>query len=254
MTGTAVTTKAPSEVAARIEATKNEMKARNAMVAAIRGQMWSKEMSDEQMRALAHYCNTNGLDPVRHVEVLGGRPYLTAGFYEERGASLVQSGVVVIEEPRYINADPRLDKLADGGDAWAIEEREARMRERILRNAPEEAKSIAVYTLRVASSGKTIVGVNWCGGLGKRDPVGEAEPSKTSATRAGRRAWKQLVEVIPEYGVAIKHIEANAKLVGEEIVGLAEPVETKRLPTPLRAPASEDLYENENTVAVEVEP
>ena len=42
------------------------------------------------------------------------------------------------------------------------------------------------------------------------------------------------VEVIPEYGAKVAHVEANARVVSEQFVELAAPVETKRLPTPLR--------------------
>jgi len=245
MTSTAIQKDTP---AAPLSPAAAEMRARNQMVATIKGQMWSKELSDTQVRALAHYCNSNGLDASRHVEVLGGRIYLTADFYRERGAPLVQRGIVRVGQTRYINADPRLQKLADAGDEWAKAELLERARQRIRFNAPEEAKAIAVVPLYVAGVEEPVLGINWCGGTGKRDPVGDAEPTKTAESRAERRAWRRVVEVVPEYGAAVQKVEVNAKLAGEEIVGIAEAnptlhgVGVSNQPKALRAPDGETGY------------
>ena len=220
MTAVATTTTEKKSLDPRV----NEMRERNAMVAAIKGQMWSKDMNENQVRALAHYCNMNGLDASRHVEVLGGRIYLTADFYRERGAKLIQSGIVRVEQTRYINTDARLDKMAEAGDEWAAAERTSRARDRIRFNAPEEAKAIAVVAFHVAGASEPVLGVNWCGGIGKRDPVGDAEPSKTAESRAERRAWRKLVEVVPEYGIAVQKVEATAKIAGEEIAAEVTPL------------------------------
>ncbi len=246
-TPTTALTKGPSPITTAVEARRAEMRERNAMVAAIKGQMWGKDLSEAQAKALAHYCNQNNLDATRHVEVLGGRVYLTANFYEERGAPLIQRGIVSIEEPRYIHADPRLDKLAATGDEWATTEKAERERLRIRYAVPEEAKAAAIYEIRVTATGKSVKGVNWCGGTGKRDPVGDAEPTKTAITRAARRAWKQLVEVIPDYGAAVGTIQATAKLAGEEIVAIAEAQPSLHNAPPamrplLRAPDGEAGY------------
>jgi hypothetical protein len=65
---------------ARVNENIAELRERNAMVAQIRGTQWG--------------LGIMGLDPVRHVEVLGGRIYLTAEFYQERGAKLIREGLV----------------------------------------------------------------------------------------------------------------------------------------------------------------
>ena len=134
---TAVTKRAA--MAPEKEARLAEIKAQNAMAAQIRGQMWAKDASHETIRAVAEYCRQNGLDPVRHVELLGGRVYLTATLYEERAAPLIQRGILIPREPDFINADPRLDALANAGDEWAVNERTRRMRLRIEHNVPEKA-------------------------------------------------------------------------------------------------------------------
>lgn len=235
-----------SEVAKRVDARVAELRERNALIAAIRGTQWGKDVTRDVAMAVAHYCNTNGLDATRHVEMLGGKIYLTAEFYEERGAPLLLAGEVTKAQPDFINADARLDELAAKGDAWAIEESTRRIRLRIQHGVPEAAAAAVIQKLTLAS-GTEIIGVNWCGGgiRGKTkwdkeaDPIGEAEPSKTAITRAARRAWKQIAEVIPGYGAAVKPIEAAAKIVSEQLpVSVVDkPHETKAL-----AGSGEDPY------------
>ena len=181
-----------------------ENKAKNRMAAAIRGTQWSKDLSAEGVYALAEYCRANSLDPLRHIEVLGGRPYLTATLYEERAAPLIQAGMLIPHEPEMVHVDARLDQLALAGDAWAIEESTKRMRARITHGVPEKAAAAVVFRVTVAATGKTVVGVNWCGGgTRQRDPVGDAEPTKTAITRAGRRAWKQIADAVPQYAAQV---------------------------------------------------
>lgn len=205
----------PADVAARIE----ENKARNAVARAIRGTQWGKDLGPQGAHALAEYCRANNLDPVRHIEVLGGRPYLTATYYEERAAPFVRSGVLVPHEVDFIQADARLDALVEAGDEWAKDERTRRMRLRIKHGAPDKAAAVAVKRITVAATGQSIVGVNWCGnGVRPRDPVGDSEPVKTAETRAARRAWKQLAEVVPEYAASVRSAEQSVERVEEAIV------------------------------------
>jgi hypothetical protein len=211
-------------VAKRVDARVAELKERNALVAAIRGTQWGRDTTPEMARAVAHYCHENGLDPVRHVEILGGRIYLTAEFYDERGAELIRSGVVQPDEPDYVHADERLDKLAAEGDEWAKTEQQRRLRLRIVHGIPEGAKGACIQRFRLAETGKAILGVNWCGGVRPKtqygkdaDPIGEAEPTKTATTRARRRAWKQIADVIPGYGEMVKPVEATARMVSETL-------------------------------------
>jgi hypothetical protein len=204
-----------------------ENKARNALIQQIRGTTWSKELNADTIRAVAQYCRENNLDAVRHVEVLGGRIYLTADFYDERGASFIRDGIIQPMEPDYINADTRLDELAQKDDGWAKEERERRLRARIQFNVPESAKAAVVQRFRITATGAVVTGVNWCGVQGgKKDPVGDAEPAKTAQTRARRRAWRQIADVIPQYGAVIHPIEARAAAIAP--VAIVEP--TKQLP------------------------
>lgn len=219
---TAVTTVKKAAMSPETEARIAENRARNAMATAIRGTIWSKDLNPEAVRAVAEYCRQNDLDPIRHVEVLGGRIYLTAELYRERAAPLIQRGIIIPMEPDFINVDPRLETLADAGDDWAIAERTRRMRERIRHNVPEKAAAACVMRLQIAATGRTVVGVNWCGGgVRQRDPVGDSEPTKTAQTRAERRAWRAVSEVLPQFGdqftVMHKAAEITAEVVVQEI-------------------------------------
>jgi hypothetical protein len=206
-------------ISPRAAAVVAENKARNAVARAIRGTQWGKDLGPDGAYALAEYCRANNLDPVRHVEVLGGRPYLTAEYYREQAAPLIRAGVVIPQPVDFINADARLDKLAEAGDEWAKGELTRRLRERIRLNAPEKAAAIAVKRLVVAKTGEVIEGTNWCGGgVRQRDPVGDAEPTKTAETRAERRAWRQLAEVVSEYAQQVKRAETGVEQVEDAIV------------------------------------
>lgn len=218
--GTAVATR-PSTKSPEIQAKIDEARQKNAIVKAIRGTVWGKELPDIFRGAVAEYCRVNQLDAVRHVEILGGRIYLTADFYDERGAHLIRDGVLEPLEPDFINADPRLDKLAEEGDEWAKAEKTRRLRERIKHAAPEPATAICVHRFRIKSSGAIIDGVNWCGGGTRKkntrngvidaDPIGDLEPTKTAETRARRRAWRKISDVIPAYGAVVRPIEEGAR-------------------------------------------
>jgi hypothetical protein len=215
-------------MSADVEARIAENKMKNRMAAAIRGTQWSKDLSAEGVYALAEYCRSNNLDPLRHIEVLGGKPYLTATLYEERAAPLIQSGALIPHEPEFVQADPRLDQLAANGDAWAIEESTRRIRARIMHGVPEKAAAAVVFRITVAATGQTVVGVNWCGGgVRQRDPVGDAEPTKTATTRAGRRAWKQVAEVLPTFGAQFATMERSADDTAKVVIADAEYAEAQ---------------------------
>jgi len=229
---TAVTrTKPPLPPAVQEAIEANRVK--NAIVQQIKGTMWAKDLSGETIRAVAQYCRENGLDPVRHVEMLGGRIYLTAEFYQERGAPFVRDGSIRVGQTDFIHADPRLDEVAKGADeelaAWAKKEKSRRLMLRIRHGVPENAKAAAIVPLTVVASGTVYEGVNWCGGLAKKDPVGDAEPTKTAETRSARRAWKRAVEAVPQLHRDIAPIEARAVLATAEIGQLVD-AEPKALP------------------------
>lgn len=252
----------PADVQAAIEYNRQK----NAVIAAIRGTIWGKEISPDQVRAVAQYAREMHIDPVRHIEVLGGRIYLTAEFYREKGAKYIHDGTIIPQPTEYIHADPRLDELIKSGGEmgkWAQDTKDARLRQRIEFGVPEGAKAAAVVRFTMRDGGGTIEGCNWCGGTAKRDPVGDAEPTKTAESRAERRAWRKVVKVIPDFEREVGHVEARATIVEDEVAQIAG-AEPKALPrttqiagqeeaepmerVPL-APMQGDMYENEDEAA-----
>jgi hypothetical protein len=190
-------------------------KERNAISTAIRGTQWGKEVSQDTVRAVSEYAYRTGIDPVRHIEVLGGRIYLNADYYREKGAPLIKAGVVRATEIQHIAADARLDAMAEKPgplQEWAAGERDTRIMLRIKYGVPEGAKAAAICRITMAD-GSVLDGVNWVGGSSKRDPVGDSEPTKTAESRAERRAWRRLVEVQP----ALLPDAAKAESVASEI-------------------------------------
>ncbi len=222
----------------------DEAKARNAVTKAIRGTLWGKDSTARVIAGVAEYARVNGLDAVRHIEVLGGKIYLVGEFYLERAAPLYQRGVLVPIEPEYIHRDPRIDALLKSSEPthveWATMEQFRRMQQRILFAAPEEAKAICIYRVQIAATGQILSGVNWAGGVRGRtkkdpnrwaDPVGEENPTTTSFTRAARRCLRQLIEVLPEYGSVVRVLEERAVQASEAIVA------TEISSAPLRPPS-----------------
>lgn len=230
-TAVATQTERTAAVRERIEVTRAELKERNLMVAAIRGTQWGKDCGEKVQRAVAHYCLTNGLDPVRHVEILGGRIYLTANFYDERGLPFIVDGTIKMNEPDNVTNDPRLVELMKSDDkeqaVWAAQEHRRRQQVRILRGIPDAATGAFVTSGTVNDS--PIVGFNWCGGgtkqkIGKggvkydADPIGDKDPILTAQTRSRRRFWVQAVAALGPRAQEVMAVQASAKVVDEEIV------------------------------------
>lgn len=251
-----------SKALAKLDPRVAEAKALREITVAIRGTQWGKECTPQVQAAVARYCLKNGLDAVRHVEVLGGRLYLTAEFYEERGTPLVLAGIVQVSEPEFVHADKRLDDLAKHPDAttaaWAENLRIKRMMARIELGIPEDATGACIYrgTVKTPNGVTTLVGFNWCGGESKvkkmksgdkfrSDPVGDAEPTKTAQSRAKRRMWRQIVVAIPEAQDRFGHIEAAVRIanaeLGEVISAETKQIEAERM-KPIALNPGDGLY------------
>ncbi|HET6495489.1 MAG TPA: hypothetical protein VFH61_09025, partial [Thermoleophilia bacterium] len=192
---------------------------------------------------------------VRHVEVLGGRIYLNGEFYEEAGAPLVLAGKVILEEPEFVQHDPRLLDLMKHPDKataeWATTLHLGRVKQRITLGIPDDATGACIQRATVPTHAgySSLVGFNWCGGATKvkkkrdgttyrGDPVGDAEPVKTAQSRAKRRLWRQIVVAVPELEAKVGAIEASARLANAELAEVhsletAEAQEANRPPTPL---------------------
>jgi hypothetical protein len=238
---TALVKQAPAGVlppeAARLIA---ERKAVNAVSRAIMGMSWGQQLDANTAQAIAEYARRYGMDPARHLDLLGGKLYPNAQYYIEQGAALMQAGLVASVRQQHIEADARLtaryerlreweQEAIDAGrkeDAYqyAQDARDARQeileREslRIRFNVPEKAAAAVVTWITLVGQQEPIAGCNWAGGgVKQRDPVGEAEPSKTAESRSARRAWRQLVRVCPELTERIATVDEDGKAVSAVI-------------------------------------
>lgn len=228
-------------------------KARREIVQQIKGTQWGKDCSPEVAYAVARWSLDNGVDAVRHVEVLGGKPYLNGDFYLEKAAPFVMSGELRYDEPRFVHADPGLILMANRKleevpeweqpqVEWAREELFRRFQARVDRGIPHDATGACIFTVHT-KSGTPLPGVNWCGGESKvkngkngkyrGDPIGDAEPTKTAQTRAARRALRQIIEAFPDSPLArsVGKIEASAKALVAEVSAIAK-AEADALPSP----------------------
>lgn len=192
---------------------------------------WGKEISPVSRAAVVRYCMEIGADPVRHVHVLGGTVYLNASFWMDLVAA---NPKFQKSETRFIHADPRC----------STEEADRRRVERVTYGVPEDVKGAAVVVLFYDGRGP-FVGVNWAGTHGaKKDPVGDAEPTKTAESRAYRRA---AIKAEPAWFRGHPQLQAAEQLLvqGRELEKAGEalppigdkPVESADVPIAPIAPA-----------------
>lgn len=237
-----------------------ENRIRNRMMVEIRGTQWGKDLTPRACAAVAEYCRANRLDAARHVEILGGRIYLTAELYRDRLSPLFKDGTLRLLPTEFIHADARLDQIFEqyAGStepeekemaSWALRESLKRTKLRIENGVPEAATGAAIVRIEVVGRDMIIEGVNWCGG-GIRiktrrdgtkyndDPVGELEPTKTAESRAFRRAGIKIAEVIPRQVEDLTRLHQSAQHVDVELVP-AEPIATRPSATPLADPSGD---------------
>lgn len=215
--------KAPAAALNAIEA----RKVTNAVAAEIAKLSWGQNMSQTTARAVADWGLQHRVDVLTEVDVLGGRLYLNARFYIRKLADLIAAGRVEYAEADHVNEDKRLD-------TWP-EERERRTRERIKHQIPDNAAGACVFRVKLVGMEREIVGVEWCGGPdGGKDPVGAAEPAKTSETRAARRAIRLIASHVPTLKREVAEIEyAAAEIepaIDEDIQSIEPP--RKMIPVP----------------------
>lgn len=183
----------------------------------IAAQTWGKGLSRHEHAAVARYCLEAGLDPVRHVFVLGGTVY--------------------------VNAQAYMDKLAADPDFEGIRwenisgDKEAREQEGVPHHAQQ------AWRCHLRHRGREFVAVGYAP-KGKGDPVGAAFPMEKAQTTAIRRAarlavpmWTERVERTVEkfeyVHAAMKETQAN--------LPPALPPEPMRLPDDPYAPDEEPV-------------
>lgn len=182
------------------------------MAAVVGATEWGSAMSATRQAAFAKYCLALGADPLRHVDLLGGNPFINGDYF--RDVIAANPNFLGSDDPVWIHDDPRLLLCASCGKAFddkpdhghAIDEvttenrrrlveRISRSARRVDENADEQSPSICILLIRYKDarvfkglgevhSGRTVGGKD-------RDPIGLASPRATAETRAWREAGEK---------------------------------------------------------------
>jgi hypothetical protein len=246
---TAVERSRESIMTPQMRASLQERKEWNALVNTLRGQVWAKEnMSESQVKAVAEWATRNGIDPVREVDVLGGRVYVNANYALRKLSELTHAGYIESHGARWIHYDARLEEEVKAGEEWALKEMRERRRERIMRAVPEASTEACVYWIKVRSLDEPVCGVKYHeqGKVVKRkksdgstynrdaDPIGDQAPIETVETRALRRAMRALVSIIPGLSAIEQVISEEGKAVSRVLQDAREEERRQAALTPTR--------------------
>lgn len=136
------------------------------MARQIANESWGKNLSPHTQAAMARYAMEAGLDPVRHIDVLGGRVYINAAAYMDRLA-----------------ADPEFEGVAFD----PISDDEA---ERARWGVPDFAKAVFLVTIR--HRGREFREVGYAPKRAN-DSVGKEFPAEKARTSGIRRAARMAV-------------------------------------------------------------
>jgi hypothetical protein len=221
---------------------------------------WGKELDHATRRAIADWGRQFRVDVTTEIDVLGSNIYLNARFYLRQLAEMIEAGLVEYAYPDHVEDDARLAQLGVEGEG----ERSRRLRQRIMYQIPDAAKSAVVFRVKLRSMDREIVGVKWCG-TGKKnkydkiaDPIGEDFPVETSESRSARRAMRLLTSHVPKrMSDETLAIEDGAEALAERIKTgqhefRAREAEINKPASPISLPAAGDPYGPVATVAAPV--
>lgn len=168
---------------------------------------WGTNLDAVTRGAIARWALEAGIDPVRHIDLLGGRIYDNAQLYIDKCAAhpdFIGDELVILAPLDRREFDPAL--LLEEDRDVLIEEQKRLNFERLglqmhhavppeINDHPKEAAAVLVRLF--FRSQKPSDGINWAGKYGqkKQDPVGEQHPIKTATTRAYRKAAKKRIPV-----------------------------------------------------------
>lgn len=175
----------------------------NIVAAQIAGTNWGKGLDLATRRALSDWAMRAGLDPATELDVLGGRFYKNAQYYQRRLSELVEQNKVVYAYVEHVENDPRLAKIAaDKTDppraARALGEMKRREDMRIQYGIPDKAVGASIFHIMLTNVGFEFSAAKWCGGgTRQKDPVGDEFPIETSETRALRRGMRLIAAQNP---------------------------------------------------------
>lgn len=223
------------------------------------------QFSDATRWALAAFCNTTGANPLTHVDILGGKPFLNATFWAERlSTSPHHVSHKQINIGKEVEADYRAlgDAAQQRGDVKGALAYHGKADEvaalriefgppggavaayvTIIRRFIPSAPLAAIEAGKVENIDQYIVEVreaNWVGGSQymtkaglkpKQDPVGMADPEKTARTRSFRRAATKAYSAwLGQFEHQVAQAEQAVEAEWQEIVAdkvEVEPVEAE---------------------------
>jgi len=183
----------------------------------IAGISWGSKMSEDTRYAVARWCTMAGIDPIRHIDVLGSRIYDNAQLYMDALAAMpefshdetymlapldrrpIDAAVVGAENAKQLEKD-RHDLNAE------------RLRLQMKYEVPQNINDFpdtaaAALVILHFKDGTQVEGVNWAGSMGRKrtntrnpdagpaDPIGDGSAVKTAITRAYRKAAKKKVPI-----------------------------------------------------------
>lgn len=182
---------------------------------------WGAKLTDAGRAAFARYCLELGGDPLRHVDILAGGPFINGDYY--RDVIAANPAFHHADDPIWIHDDPRLklcvlcgepfgDKPDHGhGSELVTEENTRRLNERVARamkrideDVPESDAAACILLLHYSDGRGPFKGIGRARGgdvTRKRkdgsqyttsaDPVGQESPRETAETRAWREAGEK---------------------------------------------------------------
>jgi hypothetical protein len=167
----------------------------------IRGATWGNSFDATTIAAVAAWARENDVDPVTDLDVLGGKLYINARWYEKKLSQLIAAGQIEYARKDWVHIDKRLEKLADSGDVDAKKESLRRLKARIAHNLSDDADAACVFRIRHRQMEDEVTGAKEHIPGKRKDPVGDSAPMETIETRAIRRAMLQLSEALPSVRV-----------------------------------------------------
>lgn len=195
----------------------------NIVTAQIAGTNWGKGLDLQTRRAVSDWAARAGLDPATELDVLGGRFYKNAQYYQRKLSELVEAGKVVYAYVEHVAIDPRLAKIANDS---SNPDRQARARKllehredmRIQYNVDDRAKAAAIFHIMLVGVGYEFSAAKWCGGGSRqKDPVGDEFPVETAETRAIRRGMRLIASQNPSLAALVERDGADDDTIDADI-------------------------------------
>ncbi len=224
---------------------------------------WGGNLSQVAAVAVARWALHAGLDPLRHIYILGGKVYDNAELYLDKVASLSDFDHPEIEliapldrrDLQLITDDKLRQKLLVEQSALNARRLRLQMEHAVPANINDFADTAAAAKVTLFfKGGRRATGVNWAGSMGRKrtntrdgqkrespmDPVGDQSPVKTAITRAFRKAAKQVVPLWFKAGDAGDELAAVEEVIseGRRLEKASEPDQPR---PPVAAP--DDPYE-----------